>query len=184
MFLIKSIFLVIVNKKPPSKKVPLLLFQFPSPPTWNNWLSHLLNLYSFVINLYSSSSPLLRSNHLFVSSHLLLPSPFFFPSHKATWSWRMAGLAASGPFWPVLAAVSVGIRPYRSDLTAVLAWIGPYRLFQLSFLLELARIRANRSISAELKRKGELAHRTPHQGKSGTGAAALEPHPCFLNFKS
>ena len=35
-------------------------------------LSHLLNLYSFVIYLYSSS------NHFFVSSHLLLPS-FFFP---------------------------------------------------------------------------------------------------------
>ena len=33
LFLIKSIFLVIVNKKPPSKKVSLLIFQFPSPPT-------------------------------------------------------------------------------------------------------------------------------------------------------
>ena len=66
--------MVIVNKKPPSKKVPLLIFQFPSPPTWNNWLSHLLNLYSFVINLYSSSSPLLSSNHFSMSSHFLLPS--------------------------------------------------------------------------------------------------------------
>ena len=32
-FLIKSIFLVIVNKKPHFKKVHLLIFQFPSPPT-------------------------------------------------------------------------------------------------------------------------------------------------------
>ena len=46
-FLIKSIFLVIVNKKPHFKKVHLLIFQFPSPPAWNNWLSHLLYLYSF-----------------------------------------------------------------------------------------------------------------------------------------
>ena len=51
--------MVIVNKKPPSKKFPLLLFQFQSPATWNNWLSHQLNLYSFVINFYSSSSPVL-----------------------------------------------------------------------------------------------------------------------------
>ena len=56
MFLIKSIFLVIVNKKPPSKKVHLLIFQFPSPPTWNNWLSHLFNLHSFIIYIYSSSN--------------------------------------------------------------------------------------------------------------------------------
>ena len=87
IFLIKSIFLIIVNKKPPFKKVPLILFQFPSPPTCNNWLSHLLNLYSFVMYLYSSS------NHFFVSSHLFSPPP---PSHKATWSRRMV---ASCLFW-------------------------------------------------------------------------------------
>ena len=73
MFLIKSIFLVIVNKKPHFKKVPLLICQFPSPPTLNNWLFHLLNLYSFVTYLYSSSILL-----FFLSSHLLLPF-FFFP---------------------------------------------------------------------------------------------------------
>ena len=55
MFLIKSILLVIVNKKPHFKQVPLLIFQFPSPPTLNNLLSHLLNLYSFVTYLYFSS---------------------------------------------------------------------------------------------------------------------------------
>ena len=33
LFLIKSIFLVIVNKKPLSNKVSLLIFQFPSTPT-------------------------------------------------------------------------------------------------------------------------------------------------------
>jgi len=36
LFLIKSIYLVIVNKNPHLKKVPLLIFQFPIPPTLNN----------------------------------------------------------------------------------------------------------------------------------------------------
>ena len=54
MFLIKSIFLIIVNKKPHFKKVHLLIFQFPSPPTLNIWLFHLLYLYSFFTYLYSS----------------------------------------------------------------------------------------------------------------------------------
>ena len=53
LFLIKSIFLVIVNKKPPFKKVPLLLFQFSSLPTWNNdflnYLIYILLLYTFIL---------------------------------------------------------------------------------------------------------------------------------------
>ena len=91
MFLIKPIFLVIVNKEPHSKKVPLLLFQFPSPPIWNNWLSHLLNLYSFVItshlNLFSSFSPLLSSTSSLFFSSLSLSLSL---SLKAIWSKRMA----------------------------------------------------------------------------------------------
>ena len=116
MFLIKSIFLVIVNKKPPSKKVPLLLFQFPSPPTWNNWLSHLLNLYSFVINLYSSSSPLLSSNHFFVSKQKNGGQWPVYGRKRAVsvcFSWNRTVSAVSVPIsarirpsWPVSARIS------------------------------------------------------------------------------
>ena len=86
--------MVIVNKKQHFKKVPLFIFQFPSPPIWNNWLSHLLNLYSFVIYTYSSS------NHFFVSSHL-----FFFPltrPHEVEEWWLAAHF---GPYWFVLAEI-------------------------------------------------------------------------------
>ena len=84
LFLIKSIFLIIVNKKPLSNKVSLLIFQFPSTPTeTNNFLIFLIYI-PFVISLYSSSSPLLSSNHFFVSSHLFFFFLFLSLSHKAT----------------------------------------------------------------------------------------------------
>ena len=87
--------MIIVNKKPHFKKVPLLIFQFPSPPTLNNWLSHLLNLYSFVTYLYSSSIHFFFFLCVFSS-----PSSFsfFFSSHKAKWSRRMAAAAHFGLF--------------------------------------------------------------------------------------
>ena len=113
-FFIKSIFLVIVNKIPHSKKILEILSNSPSPPMWNNWLSHLLNLYSFVINIYFFSSPLLSSNNFFVSSHLFF---FSFFSHKATRSRRMA---VNGPFQ----------RPYQSISAVILARIGPYQPFR------------------------------------------------------
>ena len=131
--------MVIVNKNPHFKKVPLLILQFPSPPTWNNWLSHLLNLYSFVIYLYSSS------NHFFVSSHLLLPSPFFFffpltRPHEAE-EWQPLPISAcfdgcfnqNRPYQPILLAISIGIDrigmfrwPYRFPFSPKSARIGPF----------------------------------------------------------
>ena len=87
--------MVIVHKKPPFKKVPILLFQFPSSLTWNNWLSQLLNLYYFVIYIYFSS------NHFFCV-------PFFFFFHKATWSRRMAAsYPFQRPYWSISVAVSI-----------------------------------------------------------------------------
>ena len=62
-------------------------------------------------------------------------------------------MAASSPFQPVSVAVSAGIGLYRSVSEA---GIGPN------------------------KKKTELALWTPCWGESGAGAAALEPHPCFL----
>ena len=115
--------MVIVNKKPPSKKVPLLLFQFTSPPTWNNWLSPLLNLYYFVINLYSSSSPLLRSNHIFVSSYLFF---FFFltrPHEVEEW-WSAAHFSLfRQSYLSDLMVVSVGIEPFRLLFPPESEWI-------------------------------------------------------------
>ena len=130
-FFIKSIFLVIVNKIPHSKKILEILSNSPSPPMWNNWLSHLLNLYSFVINIYFFSSPLLSSNNFFVSSHPFF-SFFFTRPHKAK-EWRPAAhfnghiSLFRQSFWPesdrinhfgrnwtiltVLAPISAGIGP-------------------------------------------------------------------------
>ena len=176
--------MVIVNKKPPSKKVPLLIFQFPSPPTWNNWLSHLLNLYSFVINLYSFSSPLLSSNHFFVSSHLLLPSLslslffffFFFPQgHMKLKNGRL------GSQRPILAcfsgrigwnqAVSVwfddcfGLNWTISTVSALVsAGIGPNQSESVNF----SRIEKKRRIGASHATSGQVWY-----GCSGPGAAPV-----------
>ena len=145
MFLIKSILLVIVNKKPHFKKVLLLIFQFPSPLTLNNWLSHLLNLYSFVIYLYSSSI------HFFVCLlifffllfYFIFIFIFYFSFHKATWSRRMAAAAHFGQnwlYWPVLMAVSAGIGMFW--------W--PFRPYWFPFLPESARFGPNK------KKKGRV----------------------------
>ena len=90
--------MVIVNKKQHFKKVPLLIFQFPSPPIWNNWLSHLLNLYSFVIYIYSSS------NHFFcVFSSFFFFFPLTRPHEVEEW-WPTAHF---GPYWFVLAEIGL-----------------------------------------------------------------------------
>ena len=103
--------MVIVNKEPHSKKVPLLLFQFPSPPIWNNWLSHLLNLYSFVItshlNLFSSFSPLLSStSSLFFSSLSLSLSLSQGHMKQKNGGWQHGGNLFQGPFWLELGQIS------------------------------------------------------------------------------
>ena len=108
MFLIKSILLVIVNKKPHFKKVLLLIFQFPSPLTLNNWLSHLLNLYSFVIYLYSSSIHfcVCLLIFFFLLFYFIFIFIFYFSFHKATWSRRMAAAAHFGLFRPKLTVLA------------------------------------------------------------------------------
>ena len=147
MFLIKSIFLIIVNKKPHFKKVPLIIFQFPSPPTLNNWLSRLLNLYSFVIYLYSSSIHFFFCVFSSSSSFSLF---YFFSSHKATWSRRMVAAAHFGLF----------------------RW--SFRLYRFLFPTESARInlfwpestRIWPSLCESKKKKGEsqrVGRRTPRR---------------------
>ena len=168
MFLIKPIFLVIVNKEPHSKKVPLLLFQFPSPPIWNNWLSHLLNLYSFVItshlNLFSSFSPLLSStSSLFFSSlSLSLSRPYEAKEWRPTTWWQ-----------PVLGLV--------------LAGIGPNQRFWCLFQSKPARICMNRPVSAQIKKKdlriGVSVHVGCGCGCGGLGAAPLLPRISHYNLK-
>ena len=70
-----------------------------------------------------------------------------------------------------------GIRPYRSVLAAISEGI---RLYRLRFPPESAGFGMNQ---AELKKKkGESARLTPRRGESSVGVAALEPHPCFLDY--
>ena len=126
-FFNKSIFLVIVNKKPYSKKVHLLIFQFPSPPTLNNWFFHLLNLYSFVTYFYSSS---IHFFCVFSSSSSFSFFFFFFPltrPHEAK-EWQpllisaavLTGIGRINRFrWPyrhvsvaILVPVSIEIDPF------------------------------------------------------------------------
>ena len=104
-------------------------FQFPSPPMWNNWLSHLLNLYSFVINIYFFSSPLLSSNNFFVSSHLFF---FFFFSQGHT-------KQKNGGQRPISTAISVYFGSHfgqNRTVSAISAKIGLYWPFRLPFPLE------------------------------------------------
>ena len=148
--------MVIVNKKPPLKKVPLLLFQFPNPPTWNNWLSHILNLYSFVIYLYSSSSHVLTISLCLLIFFFLLFFFFFFSlirPHEVE-EWRPT------------AHSSLFQQPYRS--------------YQSISTPVFTKIRLNWHESR--KKKGKSVHRTPHQDKSGTGVETMKPHPCFLGY--
>ena len=149
MFLIKSIFFVIVNKKPHFKKVPLLLFQFPSPPTWNNWLSHLLNLYSFVLHMYSSSN--LFFCVFWSSSFFFLFFLFFFYFHKATWSRRMA---ASCPFWWLFRRP---FWPYRPILVAVLAEISSIGSCFCWNRAESGQIDQFQPKSAQIEKKGRIS---------------------------
>ena len=140
--------MVIVNKKSHFKKVPLLIFQFPSPPTLNNWLSHLLNLYSLVTYLYSSCI------HFFVSSHLLLPSLFFFLSQG-----HMKQKNGSRcPFrWP-----------FRHVSVAVLTLSVPFSAENGLFWPESMRIK---------KKEGRIS-------TSDSGMATLEPCRWFLVITS
>ena len=84
-------------------------------------------------------------------------------------------MAANGPFQPVLVA---GNGPYWSVLAAISAGI---RLYRLPFPPESAAFGANRA-ELKKKKKGESARLTPCRGESSAGVAALEPHPCFLDY--
>ena len=131
-------------------------------------LSRLLNLYSFVIYLYSSS------NHFFfVSSHLLLPSLFLPPlplsqGHMKQKNGGQLPISAcfDGCFgWnqlyqPILAAVSIEI----SRISSCFCW-NP---------AELAQIRKNKGVNQRVGR------RTLLRDESDAVAAILEPLPCFL----
>ena len=131
-------------------------------------LSRLLNLYSFVIYLYSSS------NHFFfVSSHLLLPSLFLPPlplsqGHMKQKNGGQLPISAcfDGCFgWnqlyqPILAAVSIEI----SRISSCFCW-NP---------AELAQIRKNKGVNQRVGR------RTLLRDESDVVAAILEPLPCFL----
>ena len=156
IFLIKLIFLVIINIKPHFKKVHLLIFQFPSLLTWNNdFLAYLIYIF-FVIYIYSSSSPLLSSNHFFVSSHLLLPSFFLFFSltrpHKVE-EWRPVAISTCfGSHISWNQAVSVRFSGRNQTIS-----VG---------------ISANRRVRCQIPRRDE----------SGAGVTDLEPHPCFLGI--
>ena len=124
------------------KKVPLLIFQFPSPPTLNNWLFHLLYLYSFVTYLYSSAILFFFFWCLLVFFFLLffLPHPPLTRPHEAK-EWQPL---------PILACFSSCFgrnRPYQPVSVAVSARIGcigmfrwPFRPYRFPFLLESARI--------------------------------------------
>ena len=92
--------MVIVNKKPHFKLVPLLIFQFPNPATLNNWLSHLLNLYSSITYLYSSSI------HFFcLLIFFFLLFFFFFPPLSQGHMKQKNGSCC--PFRPVSAGISL-----------------------------------------------------------------------------
>ena len=119
--------MVIVNKKPHFKEDPLLIFQLPSPPTLNNWLSHLKEVHIF---LYAINFLLC----LLIFVFLLI----FFSSHKATWSRRMAAAAHFGLFQRLF-------RPYRPISVAVSAGIGMFRWpYQFLFSPKSARFGPNR----------------------------------------
>ena len=131
-------------------------------------LSRLLNLYSFVIYLYSSSK-----HFFFVSSHLLLPSLFLPPlplsqGHMKQKNGGQLPISAcfDGCFgWnqlyqPILAAVSIEI----SRISSCFCW-NP---------AELAQIRKNKGVNQRVGR------RTLLRDESDAVAAILEPLPCFL----
>ena len=72
------------------------------------------------------------------------------------------------------------IRPYRSVLAAISEGI---RLYRLPFPPESAGFGVNRAeLKKKKKKRGKSARLTPRRGESSVGVAALEPHPCFLDY--
>ena len=183
-----------VNKKPHFKKVPLFIFQFPSPPTLNIWLFHLLNLYFFVTYIYSSS--IFFFFGVFSSSSSF--SFFFFLSQG-----HMKQKNGSHyPFHPVSARIgSIGLFqwPFRLESAVSACFNGHISCIGFHFHRNrpvLARISTNPAKSARIslnlaksariqkkKRGGESASRTSDArwAASNSSATALEPHRCFLD---
>ena len=150
LFLIKSILLVIVNKKPHFKLVPLLIFQFPSPATLNNWLSHLLNLYSSITYLYSSSILSFVCVCVCVCVLIFFFLLFFFFLSQGHMKQKNGSRC---PFRPVSSAETAGI-----SRIGLFRW--PFRPYRFPFPPESACFGLNRRESKK-KKRGESTSRTP-----------------------
>ena len=119
---------------------------------WNNWLSHLLNLYSFVISIFFFSSPLLSSNNFFVSSHLFFFFFFFSQGHTKQ---------KNGDQRPISMAISVYFDSHFGQnwtVSAISAEIGLYWPFRLPFPLESDWIKKKKK--KKRKKKGKSACQT------------------------
>ena len=159
--------MVIVNKNPHFKKVPLLILQFPSALTLNNWFFHLLNLYSFVTYFYSSSI------HFFCvfSSSSSFSFFFFFLSQGHMKQKNGSRCSFRRLFW-LESVVSAGFGG-RIDMFRWPFWF--------PFLSKSAHFGPNRRKSSWIKKKtkGEMVCRMP-EAASDSDAVTLEPCWCFL----
>ena len=149
---------------------------------------HFLSFLTLQVFISYTSTHIQKSIHNFLStvtSLSLLPSLFFFfnyffPfSHKAIWSRRMeaedmveAGFGQNRAILVVSASISTEIRPYRLESSRI-----DHFNAHICHNWRKKKKKKNSSLMCGQQR------RAPHAAL-GAGAAALEPHPCFLVFQA